>query len=152
MGIQYGYTVWVYSMAHTVSVWVYSVYSLGIQGSGLVLNFSFYLEISNSCSFSLEKSLKHEAWLCLVEKDNFTVGVISGRMEKVFKETIHTVVINVAADNDKLTLRIHLKLLLMEKLSHRLFEHHLICSGILGSVANQLHYFRDKVSKSRNGD
>ena len=71
-------------------------------------------------------------------------------MEKVFKETIHTVVINVAADNDKLTLRIHLKLFLMEKLSHKLL-HHLICSGILGSVANQLHYFRDKVSKSRNG-
>ena len=45
-----------------------------------------------------------------VQEDNLCVGVITRWMKEVFEESIDTVKVDVAANNDELPLRIHLKI------------------------------------------
>ena len=45
-----------------------------------------------------------------VEEDNLCVGVITSRMKEVFEESIDTVKVDVATNNDELSLWINLKI------------------------------------------
>ena len=45
-----------------------------------------------------------------VEEDNLCVGVITSRMKEVFEESIDTIKVDVATNNDELSLWINLKI------------------------------------------
>ena len=69
----------------------------------------WYLKVCHSRLFSFEKSFKHQIWLWFVQKDHFTVSVISCWMEKIFQKSMDAVKVYVSTHHDELPLWVDLQ-------------------------------------------
>ena len=64
-----------------------------------------YLKVLNFGLHPLEKPVKLQVRLKLVEENNLAVDIFTGGMEKVGKESTDTAIGDVTADNDELLIR-----------------------------------------------